>query len=229
MSAPYYQDDRVTLYHGDCREITEWLAADVLVTDPPYGIAYAAVAGSRMHRDIANDHDFTTTEAAVETWGPRDMALFASHGSLVRTHALVTDRLSRVRVAVWHKANLMGASPGNPWLADVEFVVMGVTEYPKRPTSAVITARANVGNPAWVTRHNAYLHPTQKSLDGMESLISAMPPGAIADPFAGSGSTLVAAKQLGRHAIGVELEERYCEVIAKRLAQDVLDFGEMGA
>ena len=70
-------------------------------------------------------------------------------------------------------------------------------------------------------------HPTPKPIPLMEILVKKCPPGVIADPFAGSGTTLIAARNLGRTAIGVELEEKYCEIIAKRLDQQVIDFDSL--
>ena len=127
----------------------------------------------------------------------------------------------------WHKTNVNGAAGmGNPWFADVEFAVCAVRVWPKRAVSGLVSAARSTGNPEWQKHKiDAYLHPTQKPLAVMEHVIGALPPGTVADPFAGSGSTLVAAKRLGRKAIGVELDERYCEIAAKRLAQGVLDFG----
>jgi DNA modification methylase len=107
-------------------------------------------------------------------------------------------------------------------MSDVEFVVCGVPEWPRIKASGVLPARRFTGNPAMQSHPDAYLHPTQKNVRVMEMVLELMPPGTIADPFAGSGSTLVAAMGQGRKAIGVEIDERYCEITAKRLAQGVL-------
>lgn len=228
---PYYQDDAVTLYLGDCREVTAWLEADVLVTDPPYGMAY--VSGASKHNGptapIAGDHDTSLRDELLGQWGDRPALIFGTWR---------VPRPTRTRtVVVWDK----GGSPGMgaldlPWgLSHEEVYVLGrgwpvlpnggrrrEGGVPRRDPSVI---RATLLNSQ---AHDRPDHPTPKPVGLMEHLI-VKTAGTVADPFAGSGSTLVAAKQLGRRAIGVELEERYCEITANRLTQDVLDFGEATA
>jgi len=221
---PYYADEHVTLYLGDCLEVLEWLEADVLVTDPPYGMGLrSGWSGDFGDCRIEGDDDATVRDAALVAWGDTRPGLVFGRWSVPRpagTKALLT----------WEKGNHTGM--GNldiPWSPTTEEIyVLG--RWPKRES----LGRHGGGRPSATIAINAprpaarlgRLHPTEKPLALLRALIARCPPGVIADPFAGSGSTLVAAKQLGRRAIGVELEERYCEVIARRLSQGVLDFGE---
>ena len=224
---PYYADDAVTLYHGDCREITGWLAADVLVTDPPYGIGWKTGRLGRYshgqnrhgtsypHEGIAGDDDTSARDAVLTLWGDRPAIAF---GALTLAPPTGTRQ-----VAVYRKppdAGARGAHAG--FRRDLEAVYL-IGPWPTGiggRTSMVATNAPAIGSPSGVAAR--YGHPHAKPLDVMETLVAACPPGTIADPFAGSGSTLVAARNLGRRAIGVELEERYCEVIARRLAQGAL-------
>lgn len=223
--SPYYQDEWVALYHGDCLKETAWLEADVLLTDPPYGASWkqalpSNAKGGRNHRGIANDHDTTARDRALEAWGGRPAIVF---GSLKAEYPIGWSRM-----LVFEKPAVGAGVLGqvHPWRASWEPIfVLG--EWPKQvPTrSAVIATRwaSASGYSGYIT---AAGHPHAKPLDVLEELLVACPLGVVADPFAGSGSTLVAAKQLGRRSVGVELEERYCEIAARRLSQDVLPFEE---
>ena len=216
MSEPYYSDDLVTLYHGDCLEETAWLAADVLVTDPPYGVAYTSgwVEGrSRNNTAIQNDRTTETRDSAISAWGDRPYMCFGSWRSA---------RPMNVRhQLIWDKGNDPGTGDLTmPWGGSFEEIYISGSGPIWRGGRTASVLRA--GKPLGHARPD---HPTPKPVGLMESLIERCPGGMIADPFAGSGSTLIAARNLGRQAIGVELEERYCEIIAKRLSQQVFDFG----
>lgn len=219
---PYYQDDKVTLWFGDCREITDWLTADVLVTDPPYGIGWKRGVkpgrGDAGHVGIAGDDDSTVRDCALSLWGSRLGLVFGSF--------FAASPPAHVQLLVYRKppdAGVVGSMTG--WRRDLEPVYV-VGRWPRRAaqwSSLIVTSTRAAGNPS--SPAGRYGHPHAKPVDVMEQLIDACPPGVIADPFAGSGSTLVAARNLGRRAIGVELDERYCEIAARRLAQDVLPLG----
>ena len=214
---PYYRDELVTLYLGDCREVPEWLEADVLVTDPPYGIAWPA---GRLHSDrskrdqavqsIKGDEDTQVRDDVLAMWGrDRPAVVFGSWRQ---------PRPDRVKHRlIWHKkGRYPGVSPHPFYAVEEEIYLIGSGWVGKPTPNVFATDEPRHMQPRLIG------HPTPKPVPLMEALIAKCPDGVIADPFAGSGATLSAAANLGRQAVGVELEERYCEIIAKRLSQPVL-------
>jgi DNA modification methylase len=193
---PYYSDDLVTLYHGDCRDVS-LPPVDVVVSDPPY----PNKAG----------HFLDGIEAACEF-----MASYEAPRWFVFWHQLQTPPVSLPLVGrhIWHRTNTN--RPDN-YEAIYEFA-----DEPERPSMVLPYPVVFPGLTGCV---EATGHPTQKPERLMRKLLSLRKGVAsVVDPFAGSGSTLVAAKWHGMTAVGVEIDESHCEDIAKRLAQDVFDF-----
>jgi len=215
----YYQDDMVTLYHGDClTEHREWLDADVLVTDPPYGSGEMAALYGRTPspagrgRVIQQDWTTDTRDAALEAWGDRPVVMFGTP-RMCEPPGGWSDRL------VWDKRE--PGLNGGPWRYTHESIFVRGEGWTRTGASSFSILAFPSGNGSWEKRQHVHAKPVRL----METLISSAPPGVIADPFAGSGSTLVAAAHLGRVAVGVEIDEGYCELLAKRLAQGALDLG----
>jgi DNA modification methylase len=217
VTEPYYQDDHCTIYHGDCREILPTLEFDCIVTDPPYGINldtdYRSLKGApdfnarhghyagKVHPKVVGD-DRPFDPSMLSRW-PR--ALFGANHYASRLPEGGSWH-------VWDKRDGLGAN----MFADFE---IWWTSYPSGPSRIFRHKWLGYMRASEVGDH---WHPTQKPTALMRVVIEAAPPGTVADPFMGSGTTLRAAKDLGRKAIGIEIEERYCEIAAKRLAQEVL-------
>lgn len=223
MVEPYYCDNAVTLYHGDCLEVTEWLTADVLVTDPPYGRGWRQGDLKRPRNEasemgIAGDDDTSARDQALALWGTRPAVVF---GDLMLTPP-TGNKLTCVYYKSHATSGLRGAIGGVRRDAEAIYLTGKWGSGIGGRTSLFTAKRRASGADGMVREFGG--HPHVKANDVMEQLIL-LTSGVVADPFAGSGSTLVAARNLGRKAIGVELEERYCEIIASRLDQMCLDFG----
>jgi len=221
MRAPYYQDDLVTLYHGDCLIESAWLTADVLVTDPPYGMNYTGFGGRKGEPrqaagrlSVAGDGSATARDAALANWGDKPALVFGRWN-------IERPAGTRMRL-IWDKSpcGFMGDLK-MPWgAAEEEIYVLGSGFIGKREGN-VIRAQTLMSNDK--ARPN---HPTPKPIGLMEVLV-AKTVGVVADPFAGSGATLIATRNLGRKSIGVEMDERYCELIASRLQQQAFNFEDI--
>lgn len=236
VSAPYYEDDLVTLYHGDCREVLPALEpAALLLTDPPYGIAKGA-AVSRRNMTAVEDWTGLGHNAPVAVW--RAGAQLLADAWIVEFGAQVHDGFALHGSHVeqgWAPSNMYAlvkqAPAPTPRPGFASAIELGLVSRKGSPDwhGGGYTPNRWVGLTPNRTREDVG-HPTQKPLEPFAALVRALcpPSGLVLDPFAGSGTTLLAAKNEGRRAIGVEIDERYCEIAARRLAQDTL-FGEVTA
>ena len=232
---PYYQDDIVTLYHGDAREVLPALdiAPVVLLTDPPYssgGYQEAGKAngsiGTRGKAVIALDNMSTRgyqrlmREVLRGCPSVDEAYIFTDWRMWVYTFDALEDGGWRVRnMLVWDKGQM---GMGMPWRNQHELIA-----YAKRTPTKIMDGKR--GNVLCVKRSGNKMHPTEKPMDLCTALLDNSQPGIVLDPFAGSGTTLVAAKLLGRQAVGIEMDERHVETAAKRCGQGVLDFGTANA
>lgn len=236
MTAPYYQDASVTIYHGDCREVL----ADVIpplpqvwLTDPPYSSGGFQEAGRSMG-SIGTTRDLTEDDRlALDTLSTRgyqrlmrevlrhsrfadEITVFTDWRMWGHTADAVEDAGFVLRaMVVWSKP---GGGIGRPWLNTHELAAFGMKK-------AASKDRVGIPNVIQCARSGNKLHPTEKPMDLVATILGNMSEGLVVDPFMGSGTTLAAAKSIGRLAVGVEMRESYCEIAARRCAQEVLDLG----
>lgn len=228
---PYYEDDYATIYHGDCREMVPAIArssVDVVVTDPPYGINYDSGRG-RMG-PVAGDCDaYSILEALrlalTRLRSCRHFYIFGPYDAASLTSGATTE-------LIWDKGKHGSGDLSLPWGPSHERIAFGVYHTaPSMTGTGQTAARLRRGSVLSVPKQNngrgALTHPTEKPVLLLRMLIeaSSLIGETVLDPFMGSGSSLVAARIEGRKAIGIEIEERYCEIAARRLSQEVLDFG----
>jgi site-specific DNA-methyltransferase (adenine-specific) len=209
---PYYDQDGITIYHGDCREILQQLemgSVDLVLTDPPYGISYRTPPSAKRPKSgmsVVGDN---------EPFDPAHLLHFPRLAVFGANH--YADRLpSSAGWIVWDKRYGM---PSNDQ-SDAELMWTNCLG-----SVRIVRCLWNGGGSLLAENGPARcIHPTQKPLKLMRVLVEMLsePEQTILDPYCGTGTTLRAAKDLGRKAIGIEIEERYCEIAAKRLAQSVL-------
>ena len=236
---PYYERDGIAIYHADCRDVLPSLEAasvGVVLTDPPYASgarrdAERQVRGA-MLRSLEDDDWFS--HDAMTTWGfnwflrsvctairpvlaaGAHLYVFTDWRQTPNVYGLLESCGYRVnQCLVWAKPHYgMGAY----WRNQHEHIVFASNGKPapmlNQGMGSVLTAAA--------VKSELREHPTEKPIPLLQRVIGAVPGDLILDPFAGSGTTLAAAKLMGRRAIGIEVEERYCEIAAQRLAQGVL-------
>ncbi len=246
---PYYSEGGIDIYLGDCRDVLPRLDRQVsaVITDPPYGETSLAwdkrVSGWMPACAVITNslwcfgslRLFLDLERSEETNGwkhAQEIVWEKQNGS-----GLNADRFKRVHELAVQFYRGEWADVFKAPVMTLDATARTVHRKEKPAHQGAIGAKtftAIDGGPRLMTSvifarncHGYAEHPTQKPLDILNPLLSYSVPiaGSVCDPFAGSGSTLIAARMMGLSAIGIEINEAYCEIAAKRLGQGVMDFG----
>lgn len=227
MSRPYYEHAGIAIYHGDCLDVLPTVAADAVVTDPPYNVGCAYGSGTDDRRQ-ADDYAawlgmrLAACQAPEIIWFPGKVNSFRAGEVCLRAGLRPHWMLG------WHRKEFAG----DRWLGGPAICWEPIVWASRRDKPECLKVLGHLGRDFLVvpSTHGdpvARHHPCPKPYKVMAWLVGLFVEagGTVLDPFLGSGTTLLAAKNLGRKAIGVEIEERYCELAAKRLEQEVLDLG----
>lgn len=210
---PYYSHAGITIYHGEAREVLPGLPkVDLVLSDPPYGISHPTDYAKRGRGKLAQCRNYVPVYGDNQ---PFDPAPWITQPALLFGGNYFADKLPPSSGwIVWDKLRPDGLDQSRAELAWTNFV-KGVRVF------------QFLWNGMMRASDELLEHPTQKPVALIKWCLQLQwtPTGLILDPFMGSGTTLVAAKNLGRRAIGIEIEEKYCEIAVKRLQQEVLDFG----
>src|SRR5215510_4988988 len=248
LPAPVYDDGMVVLYHADARDLAGRIRADLVIADPPYG--ETSLEWDRWLSDWPGLLD------ASSMWCFGSMRMFIERGDEFReagwrlSQDLVwekhngssfhADRFKRVHEAVthWYRGAWADIHHETPTTPDARAMVVRRKQRPSHTGEiAYSTYVSHDGGPRLMRSviysrscHGYALHPTQKPTAVIEPLIvyGCPPGGLVLDPFAGSGSSLLAARATGRRAVGIEVREEYVEAAISRLAQGTLDFAGTG-
>lgn len=209
MATLYYSHGGIDIWHGDCREMLSSIEADTVITDPPYGINYLKGAGGK------GAHNRRNIARVLGDNEPFDPAMLLGYRNVIMWGAEhYAQRLPEGRWLAWDKLNGVDSYDS---FSDVEFAWFN------QKGAARIFRYLWKGICRDGEKETRRTHPTQKPVALMAWCISLIPDSAvIVDPYMGAGSTLVAAKKMGKRAIGIELVEAYCEDAALRLSQEVL-------
>jgi DNA modification methylase len=224
---PYYSHAGIEIYHGDCREILPTLGfADLIVTDPPYGAEYQSSYRTIPFEPITGD---TSTALAIEATG------IALQRLSVERHIYMFGRYDTSSLPItppveliWDKQTLSMGNLEIPWGSQHEPIMFSIlkSKAHRENGKGGLSARLRRGSILSYPRPQATEHPTEKPVALLRELIesSSRIGEIVLDYFCGIGSTIVAARMEGRKAIGIEIEEKYCEIAAKRLSQEVFSF-----